>query len=106
VAKLHIHKGDKVQIIAGKDKGKVATVLYAYPESQRVVVEKANIVKKHMRPTQKNTQGGIMEIEAPLHVSNVMLMCPKCGKPVRVGIKRDEEGKKLRYCKKCNAEIK
>ncbi len=105
MAKLHIRKGDKVQVIAGKDKGKVASVLRVYPESERVVVEKTNMVKKHMRPTQQNTQGGIMDIEAPIHASNVMLVCSKCGKPVRVSVKKNADGKKARFCKKCNTEI-
>ena len=105
MAKLHIRKGDKVQIIAGKDKGKVSTVLRAYPQKERVVVEKANMVTKHMRPNQKNQTGGIIQVEAPLHVSNVMLVCPKCDKPVRVGMQKNAAGKKVRVCKKCGAEI-
>ena len=106
MAKLHIRKGDKVQIIAGKDKGKVSTITRVIPASQRVVVEKANMVKKAMHPTRENTHGGIMSIEAPIHVSNVMLVCPKCDKPVRIGIKTDDEGKRVRECKKCGAEVK
>ena len=106
MAKLHIRKGDKVQIIAGKDKGKVSTITRVIPSSQRVVVEKANMVKKAMRPTRENTRGGIMTIEAPIHVSNVMLVCPKCDKPVRIGVKTDAEGKRVRVCKKCGAEVK
>ena len=105
MAKLHIRKGDKVEIIAGKDKGKSGNVLRVIPESQRVVVDKANMVKKHQRPTMNNQRGGIMDIEAPLHVSNVMLVCPKCGKLTRVGMSTNADGKKTRICKQCGKAI-
>ncbi len=102
--KMNIKKGDKVQVIAGKDKGKEAVVLRALPSTQRVVVEGVALAKKAMRPTQQNPQGGITTVEAPIHVSNVMLVCPECGKATRVAIKR-EDGKKVRICKKCNAQF-
>ena len=102
--KMNIKKGDKVLVIAGKDKGKEATVLRALPSTQRVVVEGVAVVKKAMRPTQQNPQGGITTVEAPIHVSNVMLVCPQCNKATRVNIKR-EDGKKVRICKKCNAQF-
>lgn len=105
MAKMHIRKGDKVQVIAGKDKGKVSTVIRSLPESQRVVLENTNMVKKAMRPSQQNQHGGIIDIEAPLHVSNVMIVCPECDKPTRVGMARNEAGKKVRVCKKCGKEI-
>ncbi|MBQ6453496.1 MAG: 50S ribosomal protein L24 [Coriobacteriales bacterium] len=105
MTKLRIRKGDKVKVISGNNKGKVGTVLRCLPESERVVVEKVNIHKKAMRPTRENPRGGIMEIEAPLHVSNVMLVCPKCGQPTRVGLKRDDDGKRVRVCKKCGKDI-
>jgi len=103
--KMNIKKGDKVMVIAGKDKGKSGEVLRSIPESQRVVVEKVNIVKKHQRPTQQNREGGIASIEAPIHVSNVMLVCPSCKAPVRVGRVRNADGKLVRVCKKCSKPI-
>ena len=102
--KMNIRKGDKVQVITGKDKGKQGVVLRGLPKEERVLVEGVNMVKKAMRPTQQNPQGGIVTKEAPIHVSNVMLVCPKCNAATRVAIKR-EDGKKVRICKKCGAQI-
>ena len=102
---MNIKKGDKVKVLAGKDKGKEGTILRSLPQKQRVVVEKVNIVKKALRPTQQNPQGGISSVEAPIHVSNVMLVCPSWKQPTRVSNKRDENGKKVRVCKKSGAEI-
>ena len=85
---MNIKKGDKVKVLAGKDKGKEGTILRSLPQKQRVVVEKVNIVKKALRPTQQNPQGGISSVEAPIHVSNVMLVCPSCKQPTRVSNKR------------------
>ena len=111
--KMTIRKGDTVKVIAGKDRGKTGKVLRSVPEKSRVVVEKVNMVKKAMRPTQANPQGGISTVEAPIHVSNVMLVCPKCGKAARVShkvtmVETENGGKKrkmIRVCKKCQAEI-
>jgi large subunit ribosomal protein L24 len=105
MAKLHIRKDDQVVIIAGKDKGKKGQVKRTFPQSQRVIVHQANMVKKAMRPTQDNPRGGISEQEAPLHISNVKLVCPKCDAPTRVGIKKNADGVRVRFCKKCGAEI-
>lgn len=102
---LNVKKGDTVKVITGKDAGKEGKILRTVPEAERVVVEKLNIMKKALRPTQQNPQGGISSIEAPIHVSNVMLVCPKCGKPTRVGHTIDSKGKKMRVCKKCKAEF-
>ena len=102
--KMNIRKGDKVEVITGKDKGKQGVVLRGIPQNQRVLVEGVNMVKKAMRSTQQNPQGGIVTKEAPIHVSNVMLICPSCGKPTRVSNKR-VDGKKVRVCKKCGADI-
>jgi len=101
---LIVKKNDKVRIIAGKDKGKEGRILRSYPESQRVVVEGANFIKKAQRPTQKNPQGGILTREGTIHVSNVMLICPSCGEATRVGRKR-EDGVRLRVCKKCGKQV-
>jgi large subunit ribosomal protein L24 len=104
MAKMGIRTGDKVKIIAGKDKGKEGKILATLPHKERVIVERINMVKKAQRPTQRNQKGGILEIEAPLHVSNVMLICPKCGQPSRMGTKR-EDGSRVRVCKKCKSEV-
>lgn len=101
---MSIRKGDKVRVIAGKDKGKEGKVLRADPVKRRVVVERVNVQKKHTRASQRYPQGGILEIEGPIHVSNVMFVCPSCGEPTRVGRSR-EEGVRLRTCKKCGKEI-
>lgn len=101
---LNVKTGDTVVVIAGKDKGKDGKILRTVPETERVVVEKVNVVRKAMRPTQANPSGGISSIEAPIAVSNVMLKCPKCNKPTRIGHKI-ENGKKVRVCKKCGADI-
>lgn len=102
--KMTIRKGDTVKVISGKDRGKTGKVLRSVPEKSRVVVEKVNMVKKAMRPTQQNPQGGISTVEAPIHVSNVMLVCPNCNEAARVARRRDE-GKLVRVCKKCGKDI-
>ena len=102
---MHVKKGDKVRVLSGKDKGKEGVILRALPQKQRVVVEKVNIAKKAMRPTQQNPQGGIASIEAPIHVSNVMLVCPACKQPSRVSKRINEQGKKVRVCKKCGKDL-
>ena len=102
--KMRIKKGDTVEVISGKDKGVKSVVMRSVPESRKVVVEKVAIVKKARRPTRENPSGGIMSIERPIHVSTVMLVCPKCNKPTRVSVKA-EDGKKVRICKKCGKEI-
>lgn len=95
---MHVKKGDKVMVISGKDKGKSGIILEAYPKQSRVLVEGINIVKKHAKPSQINPQGGILNQEAPIHVSNVMPIDPKSGKPTRVGY-TVENGKKVRVAK-------
>jgi large subunit ribosomal protein L24 len=104
MAKMNIKKGDKVVVISGKDKGVESTVIAAYPEKGRVKVEKVNVVTKAVHPSQTNTQGGLTKMEAPIDVSNVMLVCPSCKKPTRIAHKI-EDGKKSRVCKKCGAVI-
>jgi len=98
--KVHVRKGDIVMVISGKDAGAKGKVIEVIPKTGRVVVEKVNIIKKHMRPTQKMPQGGIQEKEAPIASSNVMLYCDKCNKPTRIGHK-EIEGKFVRICKHC-----
>jgi large subunit ribosomal protein L24 len=104
MTKLSIRTGDKVHVLAGKDKGKEAKVLAVFPHKGRVLVERVNMIKKATRPTQKNPKGGILEIEAPIHISNVAIVCPKCSQPTRIGRKR-EEGTRIRTCKKCGNDI-
>ena len=101
---MHVKKGDKVKVITGKDRGKEGTILEAYPKKERVLVEGINIVKKHAKPSQDNPQGGILEIEAAIHVSNVMLIDPKTGEPTRVGYEV-KDGKKVRIAKKSGQAI-
>lgn len=96
---MHVKKGDKVMVISGKDKGKTGVILAAFPKQDRVIVEGVNIVKKHSKPSQVNPQGGILNQEAPIHVSNVMPVDPKSGNPTRVGYKT-VDGKKVRVAKK------
>ena len=98
--KFRIKKGDTVKVISGKEKGKTGKVLEIDTQKQRVYIEKINIIKRHMRPSQKHRQGGIIEKEGPMHISNVLFLCQNCGKPVRLGMKHMNDGKKLRYCKK------
>ncbi|WP_062196939.1 50S ribosomal protein L24 [Massilibacterium senegalense] len=96
---MHVKKGDKVMVISGKDKGKQGIILEAFPKKDRVVVEGVNIVKKHAKPSQVNPQGGIIETEAAIHVSNVMPIDPKTGEPTRVGYQVVDD-KKVRVAKK------
>lgn len=100
--KLHVKTGDRVEVLAGKDKGKRGKILRTLPTDNRVIVEGVNIIKKHQRPTQQNPQGGIIDKEAAIHVSNVNLVCPKCRKSSRTGKKILADGSKVRYCKTCS----
>ncbi|WP_054669367.1 50S ribosomal protein L24 [Calditerricola satsumensis] len=102
---MHVKTGDLVMVIAGKDKGKKGRILKAFPKKQRVLVEGVNLVKKHVRPSPDNPQGGIITVEAPIHVSNVMPIDPKTGQPTRVGYKILENGKKVRIAKKSGAVL-
>ncbi len=99
-----LKKGDTVKVIAGKEKGKTGKILSTIPDKQRVVVEKINLIKRHQRPDAKG-KGGIVEKEGPIHVSNVMYLCDKCGSGVRVGYKILDDGKKARVCAKCRETL-
>jgi large subunit ribosomal protein L24 len=103
--KLHVKKDDTVFVITGKDKGKKGRIIAAYPRQNRVLVEGINMMKKHAKPSQQNPQGGIINQEAPIHVSNVMLIDPKSGKPTRVGYKLLDNGNKVRIAKKSGEVI-
>jgi len=96
---------DQVEIIAGKDKGRVGKIIRIMTKSNKAVVERANMIKRHTKPSATNQQGQIVEKEAPIHVSNLMLVCPKCTKTVRIARRILEDGSKVRVCKKCNETI-
>ena len=106
MSKLHIKKGDLVYVIAGESKGQQGKVLEVIRKTDRAIVEGVNMIKKHTKPNAANPQGGIVEKEAPIHVSNLMLKDPKTGKATRIGRKLDEKGKLVRYSKKSGEEIK
>lgn len=101
---MKIRKNDQVKIIAGKDRGKQGKILRVVSKGNKVVVEGLNIIKKHAKPKRGKEKGQRIEIPAPLDVSKVMIICPSCGKVARLGFK-SSDGKKLRICKKCKAEI-
>ena len=101
----HVRRGDTVAVIAGRERGKRGKVLRVLPEAGRVVVEKVNMMKKHQKPTQKLRQGGIIEREAALALSNVLLVCGRCNQPSRAGIKVLGDGRKVRVCRRCGETI-
>ena len=100
-----IRKGDIVLVRTGKDKGKTGKVLEVSRAENRAFVEKLNMIKRHMKPSQKQRQGGIIEKEAPIQISNLVVICQNCSKSTRTGMRRLEDGDKLRYCKKCGEII-
>lgn len=101
---MKIKKGDQVLIISGKDRGRKGNVLKVFPKEGKILVEGINLRKKHFRPRKEGEKGEILKIPAPFPVSNIKLICSKCGKPTRIGYKI-EEGKKYRICKKCQEKI-
>ena len=106
MSKLHIKKGDTVYVNSGEDKGKTGKVLRVIVDKQRAVVEGVNIVSKSQKPSAQNPQGGIVKVEAPIHISNLNVVDPKTGKPTRIGRRKNEIGKLVRYAKKSGEEIK
>ena len=100
--KLHVKKDDMVMVQVGKDKGKTGKVLKVFPDKDKVLVESLNVVKRHTRPNQLNPDGGIVEKEAPLNISNVMVVCGACNEPTRTGIRTLDNGSRVRFCKKCD----
>ena len=102
---LKIKKGDKVKVLTGKNRDKEGKVLKSMPDQGRVVVEGVNLVKRHTRPSQENPQGGIVTKEAPIHISNVALICNSCNRSIRVGFRLDTEGNKRRVCRRCGADL-
>ena len=103
--KVHVKTGDTVVVINGKNRGARGKVLEVSPSENKVIVEGVNIVTKHVKPKQMGEQGGIVKAESALYADKVQLVCPKCGRPTRVGSKINAKGKKVRVCKKCLAEF-
>ena len=101
---MKIKKGDNILVISGKDKGRTAKILKSFPKEGRVLIEGINIRQKHLRPKKQGEKGQIIKVPVPINVSDVKLVCPKCGKAVRIGYKV-EGGKKYRICKKCKSEV-
>ena len=101
---MKLKKGDRVKVIAGKDLGKDGVIMRVLPEKDKVIVEGVNIAKKHQRPTRATMQGGIIDKDMPIHVSNVALICGSCG-ATRIGYRIDEAGKKVRVCRKCQGDL-
>ena len=99
--KMHVKRGDKVVVIAGKDKGKEGNVIAAFPEQNKVIVEGVAVAKKQQKARMQGQASAIIDKEMPIDASNVMRVCPKCGKPARVGVKVFDDGSKAKYCKKC-----
>ena len=102
---MKLRKGDNVMVLSGNDKGKTGEILDIIPNTQKVIVKGVNIRKKHVKPRKAGEEGGIIPSEYPIHSSKVNIVCPKCGKPVKIGYVV-EDGKKVRVCKKCGAKLK
>jgi len=102
---MKIRKNDNVVVIAGREKGKKGKVRFAYPDKQRVLVEGVNFIKKHSKARGSVRQAGIIDLEVPLNVSNVMLLCDKCNKPSRIGFQKLDDGKRVRFCRSCHEVI-
>jgi large subunit ribosomal protein L24 len=100
---MKIHKGDQVIVLSGKDKGKKAEVVRAFPSQDKVILEGVNVAKRHAKPTRATQQGGVIDKFMPMHVSSVALFCKSCDKPTRVGMKFEDDGEKVRICRKCGA---
>ncbi len=101
---MRIRKGNKVQVMSGKDKGKQSEVIRAIPETGRVIVEGVHVAKRHAKPTRATMQGGVIDKFMPVSVSSVQIVCGSCG-PTRSGMRIDEQGRKLRICRKCGADL-
>ena len=102
---MKIRKNDTVLVIAGKDKGKKGKVRFAYPKDERILVEGINFIKRHSKARKQARQAGIIDLEAPVHVSDVMLLCDKCNHPTSIGFRFLEDGKKVRICRSCKEVI-
>ena len=103
--RARIRKNDTVMIITGRERGKTGKVLHVFPEEHRATVERLNMVKRHAKARGPQSPSGIIEKEAPLHVSNLMIMCDRCNAPVRMGKRRLEDGRSVRVCRRCNEQL-
>ena len=103
--KVHVRRNDKVIVVSGKDKGKIGEVISVQPKTGKVLVKDVNIVTKHQKPSKQNMQGGMVQMEAPIYSSKVMLYCDKCKKATRISKKILEDGSKVRTCKKCGETL-
>jgi len=101
---VKVHKGDRVQVLSGKDRGKTGEVIRALPAERKVIVAGVNIAKRHQRATRATTQGGIIDKDMPMHVASVAVLCSTCG-PTRVGYRFDDAGLKVRVCRKCGGDL-
>ena len=102
---MHIRKNDSVMIIAGRERGKTGKVLRVLPDKDAAIIERVNLIKRHTRPKGPQQPGGIVEKEAAIHASNLMIMCDKCNAPVRIGRKTLADGKKIRICRRCGEAL-
>ena len=102
---MRIRKGDKVQVLNGKDRGKQAEVIRAIPSEGRVIVEGVHVAKRHAKPTRATMQGGVIDKFMPISVSSVAIVCSSCGVPTRIGMRVDDQGRKVRVCRKCGADL-
>ncbi len=104
---LHVRRGDTVVVLSGKDKGKKGKIMDVSPKEQKVIVEGCNVVTKHVKPRKQGDPGGIIKAESAMYASKAQIVCPKCGKPTRIGHKLNSKGEKVRVCKKtgCGAEL-
>ncbi|MCD9625482.1 50S ribosomal protein L24 [Rhabdothermincola salaria] len=102
---MKIRKGDRVQVLTGKDRGKTGVVSRSIPDRGKVIVDGVNIAKKHQKPTSATTQGGIIDKEMPIPVANVAIICNSCGKPTRIGYRIEGDGSKVRICRKCEGDL-
>lgn len=102
---LRVRKNDTIMVLSGNHKGRKGKVLKVFPKTNRIIVEGVNLIKRHTRPSQKNQKGGIVEKEASINISNVIVICSKCNTPTRIGSKMLEDGKHVRICKKCGEMV-
>jgi large subunit ribosomal protein L24 len=102
---MKIKKGDRVRVLAGKDKGKEGEVMFALPAQNKVIVDGVNVAKRHQKPTRATMQGGIIDKDMPIEVSNVAIVCSACSAPARIGYRFTPDGEKIRVCRKCGADL-